>query len=224
MGADGGDAHPLTTCDGTRCLGAFDPAFSPDGRYLAFDQDLLDDKGVNFNGIFIMRADGTGARRVTSTGPDALPDGQPQFSPDGRRLVFQREQADGTQQLFTVRVDGTGLRELLPGVDGSAPSWSPDGKRIAFTLVRHDADSTRVDVATVRPNGTGLTVLTTNPADRASFAPDYAPDGYKVVFSQANGVGCNLATVSPSGRDRRDLPAEGCLVDASWGGGGDGRD
>ena len=217
MRADGSRARPLTRCDGTKCLGAFDPAFSPDGRYIAFAQDLLDDKGVNFNGIFIIRADGTQARRVTSTGADGFPDGQPQFAPDGRRLVFHRERADGTHQLMTVRLDGRGLRELLPGADGSAPSWSPDGERIAFTLVHRVASSTRVDVATVRPNGTGLTLLTANPADRASFAV-YAPDGSKVVFSQANGSGCNLVTVRTSGRDRHDLPAEGCLIDASWGG------
>jgi len=216
MRVDGSGAHPLTTCDGNRCLGAFDPAFSPDGRYVAFSQDLLDANGVNFNGIFIMEADGTHARRITSSGPDSLPDGQPQFSPDGRQLVFQRELADGSYQLLTVRVDGTGLRELLPGVDGSAPSWSPDGKRIAFTLVRHNTDSTLYDVATVRPNGADLTMVTKNPAGTASFAPDYAPDGSRVVFTRANSVGCNLVTLGSSGGDRRVLPSEGCLVDASW--------
>jgi Tol biopolymer transport system component len=216
MHADGSRAHPLTTCDGNRCLGAFDPAFSPDGRYIAFAQDLLDAKGVNFNGIFIMEADGTHARRLTSSGPDGFPEGQPQFSPDGRQLVFHREVGDGSLQLLTVRVDGTGLRELLPGVDGSAPSWSPDGKRIAFTLVRHDTDSTLVDVATVRPNGTDLAMVTKNPAESSSFAPDYAPNGSRVVFSQANSVGCNLVTMGSSGGDRRVLPSDGWLVDASW--------
>ncbi len=218
MRTDGSSAHPITTCDGSVCLGAFDPSYSSDGRYITFAQDLLDDQGVNFNGIFIMKADGTHSRRVTSQGPDSLPDGAPQFSPDGRHLVFHRELADGSHQLFTVRVDGTGLRELLPGVDGSAPSWSPDGRRIAFTLVRHDGDSTKFDVATVRPNGTGLTLVTDNPLGQASFAPDYASDGTKVVYSQANGFGCNLVTSRSSGRDRRhELPGEGCLVDASWG-------
>ncbi len=217
MRTDGSSAHPLTTCDGTSCLGAFDPAFSSDGRYITFAQDLLDDQGVNFNGIFIMKADGTHARRVTHQGPDSLPDGAPQFSPDGRHLVFHRELADGTHQLFTVGVDGTGLHELLPGVDGSAPSWSPDGRRIAFTLVRHDGDSTRFYVATVHPNGTGLTLVTNNPPGEGSFAPDFSPDATKVVYSHANAIGCKLVITRPSGRDRHELPGEGCFVDASWG-------
>jgi Tol biopolymer transport system component len=86
--SDGSHARPLTACDGRKCLGSFDPAFSPDGRSIAFVQDRLDAHGVNFNGVFIMRTDGTDLRRITSNGPDALPDGQPHFSPDGRTWSF----------------------------------------------------------------------------------------------------------------------------------------
>jgi TolB protein len=216
MRSDGSKAHPLTACDGTKCLGAFDPAFSPDGRYIAYVEDRLEGD-VNFNGVFIMDVNGQHSRRVTSNGPEALPDNQPQFSPDGRHLVFSRELADGTHQLMTVRIDGTGLRPLLPGVDGSAPSWSPDGKRIAFTLVTRTAASTFVDIATVRPDGAGLKPLTRNGPDSASSAPDYSPDGTRIAFSQGSINGCNLLTIRSSGHDRRDLPGQGCLSDPSWG-------
>ena len=86
----------------------------------------LDAHGVNFNGVFVMRTDGTHLRRITSNRPDAPPDGQPQFSPDGRYLVFQREVPTGNQ-LMIVRTDGQGLRRLLPGLDGFAASWARAG-------------------------------------------------------------------------------------------------
>ena len=216
MRSDGSHAHPLTACDGTKCLGSFDPAFSPDGRSVAFTQDRVDAHGVNFNGVFIMRTDGTHLRRITSNGPDALPDGQPQFSPDGRHLVFQREEPTGTQ-LMIVRVDGSGLRRLLPGVDGFAPSWAPTGERIAFTLVHHTVRHTS-DIATVRPDGTGLRLLTHTTADTSAFTPAYSPPGSRLVWSQSTSTGCRLVVASATGRNPRPLPTgDGCILDPSWG-------
>jgi len=216
MRSDGSHAHPLTACDGTKCLGSFDPAFSPDGRSVAFTQDRLDAHGVNFNGVFIMRTDGTHLRRITSTGPDALPDGQPHFSPDGRRLVFQREEPTRTQ-LMIVRIDGSGLRRLLPGVDGFAPSWAPSGERIAFTLAHHAAQPTS-DIATVRPDGTGLRLLTHTTADTSAFTPAYSPPGSRLVWSQSTVTGCRLVVATATGRNPRPLPTgDGCILDPSWG-------
>jgi Tol biopolymer transport system component len=217
MRADGSHPHPLTACDGAKCLGAFDPAFSPDGRFIAFAEDLLDANGVNFNGIFVMRADGSHVRRMTSNGPDNLPDSQPQFSHDGKQLVFQRE-VPGASRLMIVRTDGSGLRPLLPGVDASAPSWAPDGRRVAFTLAVHTGNSTTFNVATVHPDGTDLRLLTNTSAANAAFAPDYSPGGQRIVFSQSDADGCHLVIGSVTGQHPRTLPTgPGCLVDASWG-------
>jgi len=171
---------------------------------------------VNFNGVFIMRTDGTHLRRITSTGPDALPDGQPHFSPDGRRLVFQREEPTRTQ-LMIVRIDGSGLRRLLPGVDGFAPSWAPSGERIAFTLAHHAAQPTS-DIATVRPDGTGLRLLTHTTADTSAFTPAYSPPGSRLVWSQSTVTGCRLVVATATGRNPRPLPTgDGCILDPSWG-------
>ncbi len=206
MAADGSHQRPLTACDGTSCLGSFDPHFSPDGRLISFSQDLLDANGVNFNGVFTMRTDGSQVRRVTSNGPDKLPDGGASFSPDGRQLVFTRETPVGNR-LILVGVDGTDLRQLLPGVDGFGSSWSPDGRRIAFTLARHGGDSTAFDIATVRPDGTHLRRITNQPAGQASaFDPDYSRAGRRLVISESDGAGCHLALIDDTGQHRTIIP------------------
>ena len=172
---------------------------------------------MNFNGIFIMRADGSHVRRVTSRSSDEGPDGQPQFSPDGKQLVFQREVPGGTR-LMIVRTDGSGLRPLLPGADAFAPSWAPDGRRVAFTLAIHTGDTTTINVATVHPDGTDLRLLTNTSSANAAFAPDYSPSGRRIVFSQSDADGCHLVISSVTGQHPRALPnGPGCLVDASWG-------
>ena len=218
MRADGSHQRPLTHCDGSVCLGAFTPAFSPDGRTIAFEEDLLDAHGVNVNGIFLMRTDGTDVRRVTSTGPDGLPDSQPEFSPDGRRLVFERELPDGNQ-VMTVRVDGTGLRPLLPGVQGFSPHWSPDGRLIVFTIARRTGGATTLDIATVRPDGSRLRLLTHSTADGPAFTPDFSPAQDRVVYSQADSDGCHLVIAGLRGHGAQILTAgSGCVVEPSWAG------
>jgi Tol biopolymer transport system component len=217
MDATGGHQHPLTACDGSLCLGAFGPSFSPDGRLVTFTEDLLDENGVNFNGVFVMHADGSHLRRLTSSDPDGLPDASPSFSPDGRSIVFQRETPDG-DRLMTVRVDGTGLRPVLPGVDGFAAAWSPDGRRIVFTLARHPAGGTTFDIATVRPDGSGLRVVTDSSDGTASLFPAYSPDGSRLVFTRGTADGCVLVVARIDGARPRVLgTGPGCFVDADWG-------
>jgi len=219
MRADGGAAHPLTHCDGSHCLGAFDPAFSPDGREIAFAEDLLDAKGTNFQGIFVMRADGTGANRLTSRSEGEPPDGHPSFSPDGRRIVFAREVEGGGARLMIINADGTGLRELLPGVDAFDPHWSPDGRHVAFTLVLHHGDQDTVDVATVRPDGRRLRLLTHETAGvSAAFQPDYSPKGHDIVFTENGAAGCHLVIINRNGHHRRQLQTgDRCLLHSSFG-------
>ncbi|WCH91594.1 cell wall-binding repeat-containing protein [Streptomyces moderatus] len=57
---------------------------------------------------------------------------EPSMSPDGQSLVFTRTVA-GHKQLFTVKVDGTGLTQVTTDpVDHNRPAWSPKGDRIAY--------------------------------------------------------------------------------------------
>src|SRR5205807_3314416 len=73
MNADGSGVTQLTTM-GT----AFDPAWSPDGTKIAFDDG---------NEIYVINADGSGLRNITND--PAHFDGTPVWSPDGSKIAFE---------------------------------------------------------------------------------------------------------------------------------------
>lgn len=94
----------------------FDPAWSPDGRTLAFASVDESDLGTG-TGIRVASADGSRARRLYRRGPAS----GPAFSPDGKWLAFS---TDGN--VWLVRSDGSALRRVLrTGVWRSDPAWLP---------------------------------------------------------------------------------------------------
>ena len=64
--------------------------------------------------IFTIAADGSGERRVTHP-PAGVVDFQPDWSPDGSRIVFERRYQDKPYEVFSVKPDGSGLRHVDPG-------------------------------------------------------------------------------------------------------------
>ena len=86
--------------------------------------------------IFVMDADGSDQTQITF---NALDDEAPAWSPDGKRIVFQRDfdpvRGQIDYDIFTMRANGAHERNLTnsPGVQDFDPDWSPDGRRIAFT-------------------------------------------------------------------------------------------
>ena len=188
------------------------PSFSPDGRWIVFERD----PAPRDNGIWLMRTDGSGLRRVTrnpfaGAGGECGCDTDPNFSPDGRLITFVRiKENHRLQALFAVRRNGTGLRELTPYAwnVGTKHDWSPDGKRIVLTV---NADYARPDasanVVTIRPDGSGRSDLTRFALRRVknAFAGSFSPDGKQIVFRLETASYFSLAVMVSDGSNVRTL-------------------
>jgi hypothetical protein len=83
-----------------------------------------------------------------------------------------------------VNVDGTGLHALnLPaGTPWGDPDWSPDGSRITLSSWPiHDFNDGKVNVYSVRPDGSDLKQLTDSGCGGCG-APSWTPDGAHILF------------------------------------------
>ena len=117
------------------------PAFSPDGKWIAFSGRPREELPL---GIWVMRRDGTHKRLLANQARDveapAVYYAHPDFSPDGSHIVFQRSVCishgcDTTNVLM--RSNGRHKR-VIGG--GDAPVFSPNGNRIAAVQVSCDID------------------------------------------------------------------------------------
>jgi TolB protein len=172
MNADGGRQKRLTKAkiDTSSPAGLFfqiDPAWSPDGATIAFAS-----KRAGTFDIYVMRADGTGTRRLTSTRGD---DTHPTWSPDGEQLAFER-----TDDIYAMSADGNRVHLISagPASDGN-PAWSPDGRWIAF--VRKTPGTEVRELWLVRPDGSLQHRLTSLQA--MSLSPAWSPDSKRIAFA-----------------------------------------
>ena len=105
------------------------PSWSPDGSKIAFSAvrnvDRVDFWNANLD-IFVMNTDGTNPVRLTE---DARINLFPNWSPDGKRIVFVRAMHDvpTAYDIYVMNADGTGLVNLTqtPGVGEWHPAWKP---------------------------------------------------------------------------------------------------
>lgn len=136
MNADGSGMKQLTQKKRPTSTEDHMPTWSPDGRRIAFQRINTTASPRGRTAIYVMNANGTQIRRLTSRRMDAS---NPRWSRDGTRILFNdyAETVPGkSANLYTIRVDGTGLTRLTNYKGGTAQAfvndWSPDGTKIVF--------------------------------------------------------------------------------------------
>ena len=164
------------------------PAWAPTGDRIAFTREYQD--------LWTVEPDGSGATRVLDFDTGTY---EPAWSPDGRRIAFAHYGTDQLFHLYTVRPDGTGLRQITRGYDDGDPSWSPDGSRIVFK--RNPAANGNSDLWTVRPDGTGARQVTrTSLSNGREVDPSWSPNGQRIAFYDF--ARSALFTIAPDGSGR----------------------
>jgi Tol biopolymer transport system component len=166
------------------------PAWSPDGRTIAFLRITVEGDHEIFSVALSTRR----VRNLTNSGGTL--DAQPSFTTDGK-ILFMRD-----YDIWSMTATGQRPQRLTS--DGATNEWphmSPTGSRIVF----HSTRAGSYDIWSMRPNGRDLRQLTDNPDNEAW--PTWSPDGSTIIFGWRG----DLATVGPDGGAIVPFPtADGC--------------
>ena len=140
--------------------------------------------------LFTVNSDGSGARKLTHVAP-GYTDDNPDWAPDGSRIVFQRCRGTRGCHIWSVLPNGRGLKRLSRATaDNSEPVYSPDGRHIAFS-----ADEV---LMVADPN-----LRHAHPVGRG-YEPGWSPDGKRLAFvwKPGNRSAVFVENVDGTGRHR----------------------
>lgn len=174
-------------------------SYSPDGQWIAFtsmrdaynrtlnaeEQKQLEIDPSYFAEIYIMRADGSGQKRLTNV-PGY--DGGPFFSPDGKRIIWRRFDTAGLiANVFTMNPDGSDVRQIT---DFGAMSWAPyihpSGQYILFASNKLGFENFEIYMVDI--DGRKEPVRITY-ADGFDGLPVPSPDGRQVAWTSTRAGG-----------------------------------
>lgn len=160
---------------------AYNFVYSPNGKMIAFSAEL---PAIE---IIVMRANGTRARVLTGRIQKCIGKRRPTWSPNGKKIAFTCLNSKGfnQQDIWSVNLNGTGIRQVSRTHDAYFPRWSPRGNKIAYTTYGGA-------IYTV-PAGGGASTLISEEAPGGVFGGtwnliDWSPDG-KTLVADSSGDG-----------------------------------
>jgi Tol biopolymer transport system component len=158
--------------------------------------------------LFTANSDGSAVRQITHPAKGVL-DVEPDWSPNGKKIVFQRGDANGcgagceTEEIDVVSSDGSNARRLAfdsagkgcmrndasaGGICREVPAWSPNGRRIAFecsTLSGAARNPYLGRICVMNADGSHVRRLPQAPAAAVeASAPSWSPDGRRIAFQE----------------------------------------
>lgn len=201
MEADGSRPHALTAAVPG---GHFVPDWSHDGARLAFASIQPAEGRPD---IWTIRADGSGARRLTFSGVGTFGSLHPSWSPSDERIYFGSG-AGGDFQVWGMYSDGQGQEQKTAGLgpgypQANVPAFAPRGERFAFWsgIEGQYGEIWTLDLA--EPTGPRRLTDTSDP--HSSDNPSWSPDGAWILFDSNRSGATDIWVMAADGSGARPL-------------------
>lgn len=165
------------------------PAFSPDGRRVAFASD----RGGSWD-IWAMDVNGGPPMQVTRGPADEV---HPSWSPDGTRVVYCSLPANGGQwELWITDAGSNGLSQFIGY--GLFPEWSPKGDQIVYQRARERGSRWFSIWSLTLSNGEpSYPTELAGDATQAMILPTWSPDGSRIAFVSTSGASFSASPTVP---------------------------
>jgi dipeptidyl aminopeptidase/acylaminoacyl peptidase len=188
----------------------YEPAWSPDGKRIAFVSERFGNKDVFITSV----EPGASLQRLTTS---RAGDTDPTWAPNSIRIALASNRG-GTYDIWLFDI-GSKRQLTSNAANDFDPAFAPGGGRVAFTR-RNEFGN--YDIWVKQTNGKGLTRLTTSPAEDSE--PTWSPDGQQIAFVSNRMGSYDIYVMNADGTDQRNFSQSPGSIDVAptWVSGGAG--